>query len=69
MYYGGMLKIELAQLYLPDTQPYLARRKLNMWITLNEELLGELRRRGYQSKAPMLTAGQVEVIMKYLGEP
>lgn len=69
MYYGGMSKLELAQLYLPDMQPYLARRKLNVWIALNSALLNELRSRGYQSKAPLLTAGQVEVIIKYLGEP
>lgn len=69
MYYGGMSKLELAQLYLPDTQPYLARRKLNVWISLNKELQKELVQRGYQPKVPFLTAGQVEVIMKYLGEP
>ena len=69
LYYGAMSKTELAALYAPDLKPYIARRRLNKWIGKNEELLRELKTRGYTERLTMLTTAHVQLIIRYLGEP
>jgi hypothetical protein len=69
IFYGAMSKTDLAQLYGPNLKPYIARRRLNKWITTNEELLRELQARGYTDRLRQLTTAQVRLIVKHLGEP
>ncbi|NDV83356.1 DUF4248 domain-containing protein [Bacteroides sp. 51] len=64
-----MSKTELAVLYAPALKPYIARRRLNKWIRINEELLHELTAHGYTERLSMLTTAHVQLIVKYLGEP
>ena len=68
-FYGSMSRTELAMLYAPGLKPDNARRKLNLWIRRNEELLARLTKRGYTQRLRHFTTGQVRLIMKYLGEP
>ena len=69
MYYGAMLKIELAVLYAPNLKPDIARRRLTKWIGKNKALLAELTKRGYTERLQYFTTAQVRLIVEYLGEP
>jgi hypothetical protein len=64
-----MSKTDLAQLYAPNLQPHVARKRLNKWIRKNEKLLLELQARGYTGRLQQLTTAHVRLIVKHLGEP
>ncbi len=67
--YTALTKTDLAQMYLPQTTPAVARRKLNEWISRNNSLVCLLRQTGYTPCTRMLTPAQVRLIIEHLGEP
>ncbi|MBP1613624.1 MAG: hypothetical protein H6Q13_1072 [Bacteroidetes bacterium] len=67
--YTTLTKTELAQMYLPEATPAVARRKLNEWILRNQPLALALAHTGYTHSTRMLTPAQVRLIIQYLGEP
>ncbi len=60
---------ELALLYNPGITPNAANRRLRKWITKNRLLYEELQQAGWEHRSYLLTPRQVEIIVKYLGEP
>ena len=62
-------KQELAQLYCPNANGSNAIRTLNNWISINADLQRELHATYYNKWAKNFTSRQVELIVKYLGEP
>lgn len=62
-------KQELASMYCPNANGENAMRTLNRWINLNGDLQRELRATHYNKWAKSFTSRQVELIVKYLGEP
>ncbi|MCD8263664.1 MAG: DUF4248 domain-containing protein [Tannerellaceae bacterium] len=60
---------ELASLYCPDIHPKSAARKLKGWILRNSQLCSELRSIGWEENYRLFTPNQVQVIVRYLGEP
>jgi len=67
--YGVITKNQLAQLYFPERSIASARRKINYWIRHNQELTECLAKTGYSPRNLVLTPAQVNLIMRYLGEP
>jgi len=67
--YTTLTKTELAQMYLPEATPAVARRKLNEWILRNQSLTAALLQTGYGHSTRMLTPAQVRLIIQHLGEP
>lgn len=62
-------KTELAQLYMPNSEPRCACKILQRWFNINPELTEELNRAGYKKHQKILTPRQVKIIIKYIGEP
>ena len=62
-------KKELALCYFPDLDPRLAVKRLMRWVNRNEELVNELKKTGYKDKFRSINPCQVELIIKFLGEP
>ena len=62
-------KKELAVAYAPDLSYSGARKRLHYWLHLNEPLMAELRAAQYHDSQRLLTARQVEIIFRHLGEP
>ena len=69
MLYTTLTKTELAQMYLPQVTPAVARRKLNEWILRNQPLTRALAQTGYTPSTRTLTPAQVRLIILHLGEP
>lgn len=63
-------KLELAQLYFPDTvDKAVARRHLMTWIKQCLPLWQEIQRLGYQKRCQYFSPRMVGRICEYLGEP
>lgn len=62
-------RTELAQAYCPTMNPNAAYRKLQMWISYNQELQACLAALGLNPKTRTYTPAQVQAIVKYIGEP
>ena len=62
-------KKELALNYFPNSLPRTAVNHLMSWINRCPELLDELARTGYTTKAKSFTPRQVHLIVKHIGEP
>ena len=60
---------ELAQLYAPDLTPESATKRLSIWMRHNHQLWDELLEAGWKPGNRVLTPLQVQVILRYLGEP
>jgi hypothetical protein len=60
---------ELAQLYFPNISKKSASAQLRRWIRINNPLQIELTSHGFRKFQKMLTPKQVEIIIKYIGEP
>lgn len=60
---------ELAQMYSPDVQVNSARFLLRSWINRHPMLKSELYESGYKKGQRILLPIQVEIIVKYIGEP
>lgn len=64
-----MMKRDLAVLYAENLTPRAAVNRLRCWIERNPALLEELLANGYRKTSRLLTAMQVRIIVKHLGEP
>lgn len=62
-------KVELAQLYSPHSQEATALQNLYRWMKRNTSLMEELRVLGYNKYRHSFLKQEVQVIVKYLGEP
>ena len=62
-------KGELAMLYFPNHSKVNAARNLHRWITHCKGLMQELLAAGYSATRRFYSRREVEVIVKYLGEP
>lgn len=63
-------KTELAMLYCPEAvTDRSALRTLYNWIKLNSDLRDELSATHYSKWSKTFTPKQVEIIVRYLGEP
>lgn len=60
---------ELAILYAPDLTPESAGKRLSSWIRFNPKLTHELQESGWKKGQRVLTPRQVQILIKYLGEP
>ncbi len=60
---------ELAQLYFPQITKQSATIQFRRWIRINNSLQIELTSNGFRKFQKMLTPKQVEIIIKYIGEP
>ena len=60
---------ELGVLYGPDLTRESAGRRLTAWVKKNKALLNDLKDNGWTKSTKILTPVQVEVIVRYLGEP
>ncbi len=60
---------ELAQLYFPQITKQSATIQFRRWIRINNPLQIELTSNGFRKFQKMLTPKQVEIIIKYIGEP
>ncbi len=60
---------ELAQLYFPQITKQSATIQFRRWILINNPLQIELTSHGFRKFQKMLTPKQVEIIIKYIGEP
>lgn len=60
---------ELGMLYGPDLTRQSAGRRLTAWVKKNTALIKDLKDNGWSKGAKILTPVQVEVIVRYLGEP
>ncbi len=60
---------ELAQLYFPQITKQSATIQFRRWIRINNPLPIELNSNGSRKFQKMLTPKQVEIIIKYIGEP
>ena len=69
MEYKRMTKKELAVAYSPGLSVGGATNRLRDWMTYNKRLMRELAATDYRKTQHILTARQVEIIIKYLGEP
>ena len=63
------MKIELASLYSPSSQDATALQNLYRWMKRNTSLMEELKALGYNKYRHSFLKQEVEVIVKYLGEP
>ena len=62
-------KAELAQLYSPHSESAAALQTLYRWMRRNESLMAELAAVGYNKYRHSFLKQEVEIIVKYLGEP
>lgn len=62
-------KNELAMMYFPDVSKDAASRNFRRWIRQCPDMQKELRAVGYDKNRQYLLKAEVEVIVKYLGEP
>ena len=62
-------KNELAMMYFPDVSKDAASRNFRRWIRQCPDMQKELRTIGYDKNRQYLLKAEVEVIVKYLGEP
>ena len=62
-------KAELAQLYSPHSEPPAALQTLYRWMRRNDSLMSELEAVGYNKYRHSFLKQEVEIIVKYLGEP
>ena len=62
-------KAELAQLYSPHSEAPAALQTLYRWMRRNESLMVELAAVGYNKYRHSFLKQEVEIIVKYLGEP
>ena len=62
-------KAELAQLYSPHSEPPAALQTLYRWMRRNDSLMSELDAVGYNKYRHSFLKQEVEIIVKYLGEP
>jgi hypothetical protein len=60
---------ELAQLYFPNISKQSATVQFRRWIRLNFYLQTELMESGHRKFQKILTPKQVEIIVKFIGEP
>lgn len=60
---------ELAQIYFPQITKQSATVQFRRWIRINEELQKELKASGFKRFQKLLTPKQVEIIVKFIGEP
>ena len=61
--------MELASLYSPHSQDTTALQNLYRWMKRNDSLMKELHSLGYNKYRHSFLKQEVEVIVKYLGEP
>ena len=66
---SSITKAQLANMYNPGVNTNSALKTLNRWIARDSKLLAELQAARYYDKQRVLTPKQVEIIIKYLGEP
>ena len=62
-------KADLAQLYSPHSEGPAALQTLYRWMRRNESLMTELKAVGYNKYRHSFLKQEVEIIVKYLGEP
>ena len=62
-------KIELASLYSPHSQDTTALQNLYRWMKRCAPLMEDLHAIGYNKHRHSFLKQEVEVIVKYLGEP
>ena len=62
-------KGELAMLYFPDRSKANASRMFLRWMNQCKGLIPELQKHGYGSPRRFYSHKEVEIIVKYLGEP
>lgn len=62
-------KAELALMYFPDSTKETASKLLSRWIKEDANIADELAALGYNKRRRYLLKPEVEVIVKYLGEP
>ena len=60
---------ELAQLYSPHSEAPAALQTLYRWMRRNKSLMTELNSVGYNKYRHSFLKQEVEIIVKYLGEP
>lgn len=65
----AMGKGELALLYAPEQTQAVAVKRLVKWMRLHPLLMDEINATGYRTHQKQLSARQVEIIFKYLGNP
>ena len=69
MPHGAMGKRQLAVLYMPDIDGHSATNCLMRWINGNARLKAELEKTGLRRKQKVFTPLQVDLILRFLGEP
>ena len=62
-------KTELALMYFPESTKETAVRLLSRWMKDDANIMEELNALGYNKHRQYLLKREVEVIVKYLGEP
>ena len=62
-------KTELALMYFPESTKETASKLLSRWIKEDANIMKELLALGYNKYRQYLLKREVEVIVKYLGEP
>lgn len=62
-------KQELARLYFPGIQPHSAVCRLMSWVKADRQLMERLLQVHYSPTTRLLTVRQVELIVRFLGEP
>jgi hypothetical protein len=60
---------ELALLYFPNSTKKSATTQLRRWIRRNVELHRTLNQLGFAERQRILTPRQVEVVIRFMGEP
>ena len=65
----SMRKKELAIMYAPGLTIKSATNRLCQWLHANKPLMQELYDTHYRETQHILTSKQVEIIIRYLGEP
>lgn len=60
---------ELARLYSPTLTPASAAKRLASWVNLSDALVAALIAAGWRKGLRTLTPLQVEIIVRFLGEP
>lgn len=60
---------ELALLYFPNSTKKSATTQLRRWIRRNGELQRTLKQVGFTERQRILTPRQVEVVIRFVGEP
>ncbi len=65
----AMKKGELARLYFPTATTAVATNRLMRWVNQCAPLLKDLEQTDYHRSQKLLTARQVSIIVRHLGEP